>query len=673
MSKIKKNNPVKTTEKVVTAESIHPVEEKTWLEKLTSGYLPYLIIALLSIVLYANTFKHQFALDDDIVICKNEFVLRGIQGLPDLFKKDLFDSFYKQMNTTAQLSGGRYRPLSVASFALEQEWIGTREDAKFEPNCWDVNKNGKQDIEEDVNGDGQYNDKDYRSQGFTLRHIDNVLFYALACCMLFLFLSTVVFKEKPILALLITLLFLAHPIHTEVVANVKSRDEIFSFLFMIASLFFAHQYDSKGKIKFVLLSCLAFFCALLSKEYGATLLVLIPLSLYLFGQNGLKLSKHVMLFVGMLVLFGFYYKIRIDAIGNMDTASNLQLGELMNNPYLLATHTQEIATKIFMFLNYLWKLIFPMTLCSDYGYNSIPYKNLSDLSVWMSVIAIFGMVIGGIVGLVKKNWVAFALAFYLLNILLVTNLIFNVGATMGERLAFHSSLGFCMLLGYALYWIGQKVNVTAASKIALFITVPILFLYSVKTIARNNAWKNDISLALTDVEINPESISLNGNACSRYIDLSEWPINKPKEKEYFLKAVEYGKKSIALHPSFVNGYLNLGIAYAKLEQYDSAKKCCDIAFKIYPHHPSKTTYYNMLAEVYYQKGFKLGGEKKWAEGLVFLQTAIDINPTNARYWYDLGGFAYNAQNFAKAKEAWTKAYELNPKDTNIIKVQHVFP
>ena len=67
MSKIKKNNPVKTTEKVVTAESILPVDEKTWLEKLTSGYLPYLIIALLSIVLYANTFKHQFALDDDIV------------------------------------------------------------------------------------------------------------------------------------------------------------------------------------------------------------------------------------------------------------------------------------------------------------------------------------------------------------------------------------------------------------------------------------------------------------------------------------------------------------------------------------------------------------------------------------------------------------------------------
>ncbi|MBK7039737.1 MAG: hypothetical protein IPH46_04480 [Bacteroidetes bacterium] len=28
------------------------------------------------------------------------------------------------MNTTAQLAGGRYRPLSVATFAIEQELIG---------------------------------------------------------------------------------------------------------------------------------------------------------------------------------------------------------------------------------------------------------------------------------------------------------------------------------------------------------------------------------------------------------------------------------------------------------------------------------------------------------------------------------------------------------------------
>jgi cytochrome c-type biogenesis protein CcmH/NrfG len=35
----------------------------------------------------------------------------------------------------------------------------------------------------------------------------------------------------------------------------------------------------------------------------------------------------------------------------------------------------------------------------------------------------------------------------------------------------------------------------------------------------------------------------------------------------------------------------------------------------------------------------------------------------------LGGFSFNAQDYKKAKEAWTKAYQLDPKDTNIIKVQ----
>ncbi|MCC7028781.1 MAG: hypothetical protein IT257_00650, partial [Chitinophagaceae bacterium] len=223
-------------------EAMQP-EDTSWTAKLTRGYMPYIIIALLGIGIYCNTFNAQFALDDDIVICKNEYVLQGVQGIPDIFSKDLFDSFYKQMNTTAQLAGGRYRPLSVATFAIEQEFIGTRENANFEKNIWDANKNGKEDVSEDVNGDGVYNDKDYRNRGFGMRHINNVLIYILAVSMLFIFLSTVVFKQNKLLALIISLLFLAHPIHTEVVANVKSRDEILSFLFIVLTFIYVFRHN----------------------------------------------------------------------------------------------------------------------------------------------------------------------------------------------------------------------------------------------------------------------------------------------------------------------------------------------------------------------------------------------------------------------------------------------
>jgi tetratricopeptide (TPR) repeat protein len=237
---------------------------------------------------------------------------------------------------------------------------------------------------------------------------------------------------------------------------------------------------------------------------------------------------------------------------------------------------------------------------------------------------------------------------------------------MGERLVFHSSLGYCMVLGFGLYWLAEKLK---NKQLAIFILLPILILYSIKTISRNKAWENDITLALTDVEIMPESTSLNGNAASRYIDLSEWPKNKPKEKELLEKSIQYGKKALKLHPGFVNGYMNLGLAYAKIEQFDSAKNCWDMAFKIYPSHPNKKVYYDLLANTYYSKGYNLGGQQKWVEGKAYLLKAVEINPDNAKYWYDLGGFCFNSQDFVKAKEAWTKAYQLDPKDTNIIKVQ----
>lgn len=657
-------------------------------EKYLKGFVPYLILLVSSFILYANTFNHEYALDDDIVICKNEYVLEGINGIPSIFSKDLFASFYNQMNTTAQLTGGRYRPLSVASFALEQEFIGKMElpDSilnnsnaesrrvatnnflnKYLATEWDGNKNGVGDIGEDLNGDSLFNDKDSRVKGFGFRHINNVLFYGLSICILFLFLSSVVFKQNKILALIISLLFLAHPIHTEVVANVKSRDEIFSFLFMILTLVLVHKIKSKNKLKYILLSCFTFLLALLSKEYGATLLGLIPLSLYLFSEKKFELSNYLGLFGALLITFFIYVGMRSQA-GPLFSKNELQDTEIMNSPYLLATATQEMATKIFMLLKYFGLLILPVNLCSDYGFNSIPYKNFADLNVIASILLIIGILVAGLVGFRKKSWISFAIAFYIFNLMLVSNFIFNVGATMGERMIFHSSLGFCMILGFGIQCLSKKIN---KQTLAILFVLPILAFYSLNTFSRNKAWKNDTSLHLTDVEINPNSVALNGNAASRNLDLSEKPENKGKEKEFIQKSIQYGTKAISIHPEFVNGHLNLGLAFAKMELYDSAKVHWDIAFKIYPHHPQKDIYYNLLAETYYNKGYNLGAKQQWAEGKIFLEKAVEANPNNAKYWYDLGGFSFNSKDYTKAKEAWTKAYQLNPSDTNIQKVQNV--
>ena len=301
----------------------------------------------------------------------------------------------------------------------------------------------------------------------------------------------------------------------------------------------------------------------------------------------------------------------------------------------------------------------------------ICYNIALESSIFATNIKAYYWVLGQIIivaSIVIKENILPEITFIILLAALVTNFIFNVGATMGDRLVFHSSLGFCMLLGYAIYWVAQKVN---KPNFSILLVLPILALYSFKTIDRNNAWKNDITLALTDVKINPNSIALNGNASSRNLDLSDLPINKGNEKKFIQKSIFYGNKALQLHPEFVNGHLNIGLAFAKNNQYDSAKVHWDIAFKIYPSHPQKELYYNLLADTYYTQGYNFGAKQQWAEGKSYLQKAVECNPNNAKYWYDLGGFSYNSQDYVTAKKAWTKAFQLNPTDPNIQKVQGV--
>ena len=80
------------------------------------------IVFLFSMALYANTLGHEYTQDDAIAIYKNEFTTSGISGIPDIFSKDSFHGFFGEKK--GLLSGGRYRPLTLAFFAILWESFG---------------------------------------------------------------------------------------------------------------------------------------------------------------------------------------------------------------------------------------------------------------------------------------------------------------------------------------------------------------------------------------------------------------------------------------------------------------------------------------------------------------------------------------------------------------------
>jgi hypothetical protein len=616
-----------------------------------------IIIAVIGFVFYFNSFFNEFALDDGIVIIKNDYVQQGIKGIPKILSKDAYDSFYRSMNAKDQLSGGRYRPLSIVTFAIEQEFIGTNSNGKLQMNCWDKNKNGKTDPEEDVNHDGLWNETDCGAYGMHVRHVINVLMYIFSAVVLLYFLRYIVFPLEPDMAFIAALLFVIHPIHTEVVANVKSRDEIMSLLFICLTFIYAFRHKEDNKTSTLLKAMLCFFFALLSKEYAITLIILLPLAFYVFKNY--SLNNSIKAFIPYTLIVGLYLAIRLSIVV---LKANVPDNEVLNNPYLFATGSQKIATEISTTFNYLKLLVFPHPLSADYSYNAIPYKSFTNPIVWLSIVTHIGMLIGGIQLFKKRHVLSFAIAFYLMNLFLVCNIILNIGATMGERLIYHSSLGFTIGAAFLLVKGLEKMKAAVSSKrIILLGSLAVLVIVSAfKTIERNADWKNDITLFTKDVGTVPNSTLANGNAGARYIDLSERPENKTREKELLTKAIGYLDKAIAIHPRYVTSYINRGLAYYKLGDLEKTKENWDMVSVYYPHYPDIPRYRDILAVGYLNKGLNLGKDQKFNEAIAAMEKAKEINPNNPEIWYNIGGAYYTIKNYQKALECWGQALQLKP-------------
>jgi len=187
--------------------------------KSSSGYLWAVLAGLFGLLIYINTLGHGYVLDDSNAITKNLFVQEGISGIPKLFTVDFW--YFENVKL------GYYRPLSLVTFAIEHAFFGNNAHVS---------------------------------------HFDNALLYGVTGFLLCLLLIQIFAGKHPAFPFLITLVFIAHPIHTEVVANIKSRDEILSFLNMIAMIFFAFRFITTKKTRDIVLSLIFFYLALLSKE-----------------------------------------------------------------------------------------------------------------------------------------------------------------------------------------------------------------------------------------------------------------------------------------------------------------------------------------------------------------------------------------------------------------------
>ncbi|GAH05944.1 unnamed protein product, partial [marine sediment metagenome] len=127
-------------------------------------------------------------------------------------------------------------------------------------------------------------------------------------------------------------------------------------------------------------------------------------------------------------------------------------------------------------------------------------------------------------------------------------IILPIGTNMSERFLFMPSLGFCILIGYGMWNIYYKFEPYVLYCL-LSVTIG---LYTIKTITRNNVWKDDFTLYSTDVKVSGNSAKALNAAGGVLIKASSEEIEIEKKKQMLTQAITYLDKAIKIHPIYKN-------------------------------------------------------------------------------------------------------------------------
>jgi len=491
------------------------------MKKLQNSVLLILVVlTAITVALYWQTYRFEFTLDDIMVISENRFVTQGIKGIPEILSGDSMTGFMG--NQPRLLEGGRYRPLSLVLFAAAFEIFGRN------------------------------------PSGY---HVLNLLLYLLTGILLF-FLLKELFRTRdhnlhPLLPGLAVLLFMVHPVHTEVVCNIKGADEILALLLATGGWLSALRWAGTPGIWPAVTSCVLFFLSFMAKESTLPLVAAVPLSLVFFRKMTFRRAITFMLF--LVIPAVIYLLIRYKALGFLISGEITHTG-IMNDPYSGAGLLQKYATILLTLLIYLKLMFIPWPLTHDYYPWHIPLQSPGNPAPWAAFITL--IFLGYLIYRHRKSYPSwsFAIFYFFITLSIVSNVFINVGTLMNERFLFIPSVSLSILA----IWFIQKFSIKAQVMlrvIAWGIPALMVAFFAFLSFNRIPDWRNNKTLDLTDVKI-----SRNSARANLFAGVSIWNdiLNEKNDSvklEMIREAVKFNDRALTIYPEYADA-LKMKTGYA---------------------------------------------------------------------------------------------------------------
>ena len=535
-----------------------------------------IVLAVVAFVVNIRVIGYEYTLDDPFFTKDNPNVSKGLSAIGEFFTHAAYYGVFKHHDAS-------YRPLMLTSFAAEKDMFG------FDPHTG---------------------------------HLINLILFTVQIVVLFLLLLKMFKGISEYVPFFITLLFALHPMHTEVVASVKSRDEVMGLLFSALALLQTMKYTDDGKAKNMILSAVLFFCALMSKETPIALVLIAPVTVYFFRKD-IPLVKAARFAIPYAAVAAGYMVMRALFI----ESDGEKVRILVNNNALMAAtnYAEKLATTLFIQLKYLIILVFPHPLSYDYSFNQIPIIGFSDPKALAAVAVIIALAVYAVKNFTKRDVFAYCILFYAFSVVITSNLLVDIGATMAERFIYTGSLAFCIALVVLLSKLLKvdTVNMSFATARPLFIVVTVIsVLYGAKTVARNEAWSSNLELYKTGLETAPNS----------------W-------RAQYLMGVEY-TRMISKEPD----------ALLKRDLYKNANECLNRSLAILPNN----------SDVYLIKGYadEFGGQIDSA--IVSYTNTIRLDSFNTQALVNLGGVFLRTNRLDESIKTLSRVISYDPNNADAL-------
>lgn len=461
----------------------------------------------------------------------------------------------------------------------------------------------------------------------------NVALHFLNSILVFLLVRRICSQDM--IALLVALFFIVHPLQVESVAWISQRKNLLSTFFMLLSFIFFMGYRSTERVSHYRASLILFIVALLSKISVVVLPVyMLMYDFFIYG----KITKER--------FFGDYLYFALASITMVVITLVAQgAGVGIRTEHYVNSFVETLLIPPALWSSYLGTLIVPVNLSALYDEHVV----LQFLS-WKAFVGVaaFGIVVAMLTQWKKSGYreQLFWGGWFFAGILPVSHLIPMV-TIMNDRYVYFPMIGFAAFIITPIFNVllsPEAKFIRAKRLIVIAFLLIALGVYGWMSKERIPVWKDSCTLWSDAVKKYPNQAKAHNNLGACY----------ETQRDLVRAELEY-KKAAEIKPDLFVARYNLGKIYGQMKRYHSAIDEFRLAEQVLPNDPA-IHYYLGLA-------YKMNGQPELA--IQQFRKDLIISPNKIKSTRELLGLYVELGQYKEAASLIEEIRERKGGNSNI--------